>query len=154
MLLSDDMIMLLGLFRRHGVRYAIVGGHAVNFYGYVRNTQDMDVLVYPSVDNAERVMAALRDFGFGGAGIPRDLLEREGGAVHLGVEPNRIDLLTSLKGISNDLVFSDLRVVEIDSEEVSIIALDHLLQVKRSSDRPRDLADADELTKINRARGE
>ncbi len=146
---SADMKELLRLFEEHGVQYTLVGGHAVNFYGYVRTTQDMDLLVSPTADNAQRIMGALIEFGFGGAGIPQELFERDGGAVHLGVEPNRIDILTSLKGVSNTRIFNRAEVVEIDGVAVNIISLDDLLQAKRCSDRPRDLADADELAKIN-----
>ena len=146
---SADMKELLRLFEEHGVQYALVGGHAVNFYGYVRTTQDMDLLVSPTAENAQRIMSALIAFGFGGAGIPQELFERDGGAVHLGVEPNRIDILTSLKGVTNTRIFKGAEVVEVDGIVVSIISLDDLLQVKRCSDRPRDLADADELAKIN-----
>lgn len=151
MLLSDDMKELIELFRRHDVRYVVVGGHAVNYYGYVRTTQDIDLLVYPSSRNAGRIMDALAEFGFAGAGIPRRLFEQEGGAVHLGEEPNRIDLLTSLKGVSNDEIFAGSFQVEVEGTKVNLISLKHLLEVKRSSDRPRDLADADELAKINRS---
>ena len=146
---SADMKELLRLFEELGVQYTLVGGHAVNYYGYVRTTQDMDLLVLPTADNAQRIMSALIAFGFGGAGIPRELFERDGGAVHLGVEPNRIDILTSLKGVSNTRIFKGSVVVEVDGIDVNIISLDDLLQVKRCSDRPRDLADADELAKIN-----
>jgi predicted nucleotidyltransferase len=149
MLLSADMRELIALFRRHRVRYLVVGGHAVNYYGYVRATQDMDLLVFPSPENAQRIMNALSEFGFAGAGIPSQLFEQEGGAVHLGTEPNRIDILTSLKGISNNEIFAGAQTVEIDGETVNIISFDHLLEVKKSSDRPRDLADADELLNIN-----
>jgi predicted nucleotidyltransferase len=149
MLFSTDMKKLLRLFEEHGVQYALVGGHAVNFYGYVRTTQDMDLLVLPTVENAEKVMDALSEFGFGGAGIPRKFFEREKGVVHLGAEPNRIDLLTSLKGVDNKRILDGSYLVEIEGVAVNIIALEDLLRVKRSSDRPRDLADADELAKIN-----
>lgn len=146
---SSDMKELLRLFENHGVQYTLVGGHAVNYYGYVRATQDLDLLVSPSAENAQRIVVALSAFGFARAGIPQDLFEREGGAVHLGVEPNRIDILTSLKGVSNTRIFEGSEVVEIDGIDVNIISLEDLLQVKRCSDRPRDLADADELGRIN-----
>ena len=146
---SADMKELLRLFEEYGVQYTLVGGHAVNFYGYVRTTQDMDLLVSPTTENAQRIMGALTAFGFGGAGIPQALFESDGGAVHLGVEPNRIDILTSLKGVSNTRIFEGSEVVEVDGIDVNIISLEDLLQVKRCSDRLRDLADADELAKIN-----
>ncbi|MFV2071862.1 MAG: nucleotidyltransferase [Thermoanaerobaculales bacterium] len=147
--MTADMKDLLGLFQRHGVEYVLVGGFAVNYYGYVRTTQDIDLLVFPSADNAQRVMIALSEFGFGDAGIPQELFEREGAAVHLGIEPNRIDILTNLKGVCNSMIFAGSQIVDVDEVPVRIISLEHLVEVKRSSDRPRDLADADELVKIN-----
>lgn len=122
----------------------------MNFYGYVRATQDVDLLVVPTSDNASRVMRALAEFGFASAGIPEDCFARSGTAVHLGVEPNRIDLLTSLKGVSAEEVVAEARRARIGDIEVNVISFDHLIAVKRSSDRPRDQADADELLKIRR----
>lgn len=149
---TADMRELLRLFEEHGVEHVLVGGFAVNYYGYVRATQDIDILVYPSVENAQRTMRALSDFGFGAAGIPQECFEHAGTAVHLGTEPNRIDLLTKLKGVSNSMIFSGAQRVELGEVSVNIISLEHLVEAKRSSDRPRDLADADELLKINEER--
>jgi len=149
--LSCDMWDLLELFDKHGVMYMLVGGHAVNYYGYVRTTQDIDILVYPSVKNAQAIMKALGEFGFAGAGIPREYFERVGSAVHLGVEPNRIDLLTHLgSGVSNDTLFKNKRRVELQGEQIDIISLEDLISVKRSSSRLRDQADAQELEKTGR----
>ncbi len=142
-----DMRELIKAFKKHGVLYVLVGGSAVNFYGYVRSTQDIDFLVMPSKKNAENLMRALSDFGFGGAGIPQEYFEREGTAVHLGVEPNRIDILTTLQGVSNATVFDNVERVEFGDVVLNIIAYDDLLSAKRHSERPRDLADADELEK-------
>jgi len=150
MLFTQDMKDLIEAFERNRVQYVLVGGHAVNYYGYVRSTQDIDFLVMPSSENAQNLMKALSEFGFGGAEIPREYFEREGTAVHLGVEPNRIDLLTHLKGISNDTVFGNRKRVELGGMLLNIIAYSDLLAAKRNSERPRDLADVDELEKTNR----
>ena len=149
---SADMKELLRLFKEHAVQYTLVGGHAVNFYGYVRTTQDMDLLVLPTAENAKRIMDALSAFGFGGAGIPQELFQRDGGAVHLGAEPNRIGILTSLKGVDNSKIFRGSEVVEIDGVDVNLISLEDLLQVKQCSDRPRDPADATIIAPANRLR--
>lgn len=97
MFFSKDMKELLSLFEAHDVGYVLVGGFAVNFYGYIRMTQDIDILLFPSKENAAKVNKSLEEFGFGDAGIPQEYFEKEGSAIHLGVEPNRIDLLTRLK---------------------------------------------------------
>jgi len=59
MLFTADMKELLGLFQTHRVEYVLVGGFAVNYYGYVRTTQDIDFLVFPSPENAERIMRVM-----------------------------------------------------------------------------------------------
>ena len=58
------------------MKYVLVGGYAVNYYGYVRTTQDIDFLIYPTKENAKNMMAALAEFGFGKAGIPKDFFQR------------------------------------------------------------------------------
>ena len=149
MLFTQDMKELIEAFENHGVQYVLVGGYAVNYYGYVRSTQDIDFLVMPSPENAQNLMKALSEFGFGDAGIPQEYFEREGTAVHLGVEPNRIDLLTHLKGVSNETVFKNRQRVELSGVLLNIIAYSDLLAAKRNSERSRDLADVDELEKID-----
>ena len=147
---SPDMRELLELFEAHQVRYALVGGFAVNYYGYVRATQDVDLLVAPTDDNAVRVMKALAEFGFAAAGIPEGCFARPGSVVHLGAESNRVDLLTNLKGVDADEVVAASRRARIGDLEVNVISFEHLIAAKRSSDRPRDQADADELLRTRR----
>jgi predicted nucleotidyltransferase len=152
MLLTDDMRELLALLAEHGVEHVLVGGIAVNYYGYVRSTQDLDILIVPSIANARRITRALRDFGFGDAGIPAEAFERPGSAIHLGVEPNRVDLLTGLKGVDPGVVYRNARDVDLQGLRVRIIELDDLVASKRASGRLRDQADAEELEVIRRSR--
>ena len=147
MLFSKDMQELIELFERHHVQYAMVGGYAVNYYGYVRTTQDIDLLINPTRENAKKVMRCLKEFGFGEADIPIEYFERAGSAIHLGVEPNRIDLLTHLRGVSNEQIFGNKEKVTIEGVSVDIISLEDLLDAKRNSERLKDQADAEELEK-------
>ena len=64
----------------------LLGGFAVNHYGYARMTQDIDFLLYPSKENAKKMVIVLEKFGFGIAGISAELFENVGTAIHLGVE--------------------------------------------------------------------
>ena len=147
MLFSKDMKELIELFERFHVEYALVGGFAVNYYGYVRTTQDIDLLINPSQKNAERIVGALAVFGFGNAEIPQDYFERAGSAIHLGVEPNRIDILTHLVSVSNEQIFSHIKKVSVEGILIPIISRDDLIEVKRKSERFKDKADAEELEK-------
>ncbi|OPX28897.1 MAG: hypothetical protein B1H09_07125 [Gemmatimonadaceae bacterium 4484_173] len=140
---------LISLFHKHDVAYALVGGYAVNYYGYTRMTQDIDFLLLPSKENAENVMNALEEFGFGNAGIQQELFEHSGTAVHLGVEPNRIDLLTHLEGMNNNTVFNNIEQTAIEGTTVNIICRADLILAKKTSRRLRDQADAEELEKLS-----
>ncbi len=152
MLITTDMQELLDLFERRQVQYALVGGFAVNYYGYMRTTNDIDILVFPSPENARRIMQALDEFGFGKAGIPQSYFETEGTAIHLGVEPNRIDLLTRLKGVPNATIFANIRRIKYGKISLNLIDFDDLLECKRNSDRPKDAADVDELIKAYKSK--
>ncbi len=148
MIFTQDMKDLIEIMEQHEVEYAMVGGFAVNFYGYIRTTQDVDVLVNPSLKNARKMVNALEEFGFGSGGVPTEYFETEGTAIHLGVEPNRIDLLTNLRGISNKEIFQKKQRVKFEDIFLNIISLEDLLVCKKKSDRLKDLADADELERM------
>jgi len=147
MFISQDMIDFIRFLKKNRVKYVLVGGFAVIYYGYVRMTQDIDILVEPSQENAKRMMKVLQEFGFGGVGFSQSLFEKEGTAIHLGAEPNRIDILTSLKSVSNATIFSNSRRISYKGFSLNVISLKDLLECKRHSKRAKDLADVDVLEK-------
>jgi hypothetical protein len=67
--MTKDFEELFACLRHRKVGALVVGGYAVAFHGQPRFTKDIDVFVEPSPENAERVLAALTDFGFGGLGL-------------------------------------------------------------------------------------
>ncbi len=143
--LTRDMADFLRLLNRHQVTYAICGGHAVAFHGHSRLTMDLDILVLPSPDNARRLANVLQAFGFGDCGLPLQAFEREGAAVSLGVQPNQIDLLTSMSSQPTAEVLQNSQSARLSDLPVLIVARDDLLRAKRESARPKDLADLAEL---------
>lgn len=90
-------------------------------------------------------MAALEEFGFGGIGLGSDDFAAEGVVVQLGYPPNRIDLLTSIDGVSFADAYARRDVMDIDGIEVPFIARADLLANKRASGRLQDLADVERL---------
>jgi hypothetical protein len=69
MQLSLDFNAFIDVRKRHGVRFLIVGGYAVAAHGHARMTKDLDVFVEATDENADTLMAALTEFGFGGIGL-------------------------------------------------------------------------------------
>lgn len=147
MLITQDMIDFILFLKKHKVKFVLVGGFAVSYYGYVRTTQDIDVLIFPSPANAKKMVKVLKDFGFGGIGFSQAVFEKEGTAIHLGAEPNRIDILTSLKGVSNDSIFLHKKLIRFRNILLNVISFKDLINCKRKSTRLKDLADAEMLEK-------
>lgn len=88
------------MFNKHQVDYIIVGAYALGFHGAPRYTGNLDVLVRPDPVNAASIMRALHTFGFGAAGLTTADFEEEGKVIQLGVPPVRVDIITSLTGVS------------------------------------------------------
>ena len=146
--LSADVRALIELLIEHDVEFAVCGGHAVAHHGYPRMTMDVDLLITPGVRNATRMMAVLKDFGFESAGVPRQAFMKEGSAVTLGVQPNQIDLLTSISREPTIEVMQRTVDGELAGMHVRFIGLSDLIEAKRQAGRPKDLADLDELEKF------
>ncbi len=145
--LNKDWREFLELLNSNGVDYLVVGAFAVAFHGFPRYTGDLDVLVRPTEENAGRVMDALREFGFGSTGIKVEDFSRPGIVIQLGVEPNRIDMLTAISGVGFDEAWEGRSEAELDGVATRFIGRAALLRNKQQTGRAKDLGDAEELRK-------
>jgi hypothetical protein len=123
------------------VEYLLVGGYAVAVYGYVRATNDLDVWVGISPQNAGRIESALRAFGFNTAELKAELFLAPNTVVRMGVPPLRLEVITSISGVDFDRCYAEREVVPLDETAVPVISLVRLRQNKAASGRPKDLAD-------------
>jgi hypothetical protein len=130
-LLTKDFKDFITLLQKHKVKFLICGGHAVGFYGYPRLTMGFDLLFRPTSNNAEKIMNVLKEFGFGDAGIPESAFLSEGTAVTLGVQPNQIDLLTSVSSINTESIFNNAVKGKLEDFEVLYISKYDLIQCKK-----------------------
>lgn len=145
MSLSADLREFIGLLNSHGVEFVIVGAHSLAFHGRPRYTGDLDILVRPSLENAERLVAVLNQFGFVESGFkPSDFVEPDQ-MIQLGRVPNRIDLLTGITGVATKNAFEKKVSAELEGLPVFILSKDLLVQNKRAVGRPQDIADLDTL---------
>jgi hypothetical protein len=145
MKLNKDLREFIALLNSTGVKYLVVGGHAVAFHGHPRFTGDMDFFVECSPENANRLAAALVQFGFGGLGLGAEAFLQPETVVQLGRPPNRIDLLTSIDGVGFAKAWQAKVPGELDGAPVHFLGREDLLANKRASGRPQDLADLDNL---------
>ncbi|MBF0635518.1 MAG: hypothetical protein HQK85_12775, partial [Nitrospinae bacterium] len=100
MKVQQDFKELLGLFNAHNVEYLIVGGYALAFHGAPRYTGDIDIFIKPDIENARRTLVALAEFGFGSTSLTTEDFTHPDSVVQLGVPPVRVDLMSSLTGVT------------------------------------------------------
>ena len=139
--LQADLREFIELLNSHDVEYVVVGGHAVAFHGHPRYTGDIDFLIRATPTNVRRVLAALNAFGFGSLGITEGDLLDPGRIVQLGHPPNRIDILTSLQGVTFEEAWSGRAAGTYGSQEVFYLGKSELIRNKRSVARPQDQMD-------------
>lgn len=145
---QSDFKDLLALFNAHHVDYMIVGGYALAFHGAPRFTGDIDLFIKCDAENAGKVVRALGDFGFGSLDLTTTDFERPDVVVQLGVPPVRIDIITSLTGLSWSAAVADRIADEYGEVPVFFISRDSLVINKRATGRMKDLADLESLGEL------
>jgi hypothetical protein len=124
-----------------GVEYLNVGSVALAQHGFPRYTGDLDILVHNSPENGERLERALQAFGFGTLGLKAADFVGPYQVVQLGVVPNRIDLLPSITGVCFAEAWAERIEVELEGILIKFIGRKALIQNKKATGRPQDLAD-------------
>lgn len=149
MTLHPDFKEFIRLLNDRSVRYLVVGGYAVALHGHPRYTKDLDVWVEPDPENIDRILDALKAFGFGSLELDADDFLEPDTVIQLGRPPQRIDLLTGLDGVVFDESHATRQEVAIEGISVSFIGLDQLRKNKKASGRHQDLADLERLQEEN-----
>lgn len=123
-------------------------------HGVARATGDMDVLVRPDPANARRVVEALVAFGapLAAHAVSAADFERAGNVYQMGLPPRRIDVLTSVSGLSFEEAWATRTTVTVAGLEVAVIGL-ALIKNKEAAARDKDLLDAKLLRKAAERRG-
>jgi hypothetical protein len=142
---QKDFKELLELFNGHKVEYMIVGAYALAYHGAPRFTGDIDIFVKPSLENAQRILSALADFGFGALNLTIKDFQNPDSVVQLGVPPVRIDIITSITGVT--WVEADKGKIEglYGDILVHFLGREQYVANKRAIGRKKDLADLESL---------
>ncbi|HEW79822.1 MAG TPA: hypothetical protein ENH34_07670 [Phycisphaerales bacterium] len=142
---QPDFKELLELLNAHKVEYVIVGAYALAFHGVPRFTGDIDIFVKPDPENAEKILAALKEFGFGSLGLTKSDFVDPDKVIQLGFAPVRVDLITSLTGLSWQQVFSGKVQGTYGDVPVYYLGRKEFLSNKKALGRKKDLADIEAL---------
>ena len=147
-MLNQDFKEFIALLNRHNVRYIVIGGYALAFHGHPRYTKDIDIWIDAKEDNAKCVLETLRDFGFGTVDLDIQDFISEDNIIQLGYPPNRIDILTSAKGVVFEDCMSSSHRIEIGGVEICFLDIQSLIRNKQETGRLQDLADVEALEKL------
>lgn len=147
MQLASDFEDFIKILNKHAVEYLVVGGYAMAFHGRPRFTGDLDIWINISESNAEKMLAVLVEFGFSSLGYLKEDFLKENIINQIGYPPLRIDILTSIDGVTFSEAVEHKRIIDIDSIEVAFIGLNQLIANKKASNRPQDIIDIVSLQK-------
>ena len=141
--MNADFLDVLDALVECGADFVVVGAHALAVHGIPRATGDIDILVRPCMDNAGRVLAAIRVFGapVEAHGVAEVDFASPGYVYQIGLPPRRIDILTEISGLSFDEVWDTKVRVQVGEIDVFFIGREAMLKNKRASGRAKDLAD-------------
>jgi hypothetical protein len=147
---ADPLLRLLARFGEEGVEYVLVGGQAVRLNGYVRATEDVDVLVHASRENGERIKRAM-SFLPSAAQIDTAWFEPQIGEVEniRVADELLVDLLFAANGETYETVQPHVHVIEIEGVQVRVLDIEGLLKTKTEY-REKDLLDRRMLERIKR----
>lgn len=138
---SKDVQEFIELCLSKGVEFVVVGGYALAAHGAPRFTEDIDLLIRVSEDNASKLALVLKDFGLDQTTIAREDFLVPNQIIQFGRKPNRIDILTAIDGVTWDDVWSSKTQIKIGLHTCWAIGVNELIRNKRASGRPQDLAD-------------
>ena len=142
-----DQRDILAAFNAQGVKYLVIGGHAVGVHAEPRGTKDLDVFIKADEENSKAVFAALAEFGAPIDGMtPADFNDKPTTVFQMGVQPGRVDILQGIAGVTFDEAWES-RVEELfdGNTPAHFISREHLIQNKLAVGRFQDLADVERL---------
>lgn len=146
---NEDFLDILEALSVESVEFVIVGAHAVAVHGTPRATGDLDLFVRPTRENAARIFRALKRFGapLEAHNIKEDDFSKEHVVYQMGLPPRRIDLLTSVSGVTFEEAWADRVVINAAGLELPFLGKRTLVKNKVAAGRDKDLVDVRLLTK-------
>lgn len=143
--LAPDFDEFIGFLTAHGVEFIVVGAYALAFHGAPRFTGDLDILVRPTRDNATRLLAAVKAFGFPVPELSPETVVDRRRMLQMGVPPVQIHVMSAISGVEWEEAWSDRVKGPLGGHTVHFLSRAAFLRNKRAAGRPKDIADIDAL---------
>ena len=144
-MLNSDYRDILSILSEKKVKFLLVGAYAMAVHGYPRSTMDIDLWIMPDPENAVLVLQALDAFGAPSGALSLEDLQKEDLIFQIGTAPRRIDILTSVDGLTFNEGFAHSQLIDIEGVPVHVLSIPDLIANKRASGRLKDLADIEAL---------
>lgn len=149
MTLAKDFEDFVKLLNRHEVDYMVVGGYALALHGKPRHTGDLDIWINISEKNAARMLRVLKSFGMSSLGFKKEDFLKPGYITQIGYPPLRIDILNSIDGVEFSGAVKHMKRIQIEKDfPINYIGLNDFIRNKQASGRMQDLADIQEIKKL------
>jgi hypothetical protein len=142
---APDFDEFIACLTAHGVEFVIVGAYALAYHGAPRFTGDLDVLVRPTLDNATRLLTALKAFGFPAPELTPEAVADRRRLIEMGVPPVQIHVMSTISGVEWPEIWDQHVDGPFGERNVPYIGRDTLIRNKRAAGRPKDLSDIDAL---------
>lgn len=147
MYLTQDYQDIIFLFNKYQVKYLIAGAYAMSKVGYSRSTYDIYLWIEKTTQNAINIFHALDEFGVPFKIDPDDFLAPNS-VLQIGVEPNRIDILTDIDGLTFEEAYKNKQLVKFDTLEAYSLEIHDIIKNKTASNREKDKLDLVQLKKL------
>jgi predicted nucleotidyltransferase len=148
--MNSDLIELLSSLNQYKVKFLIIGGYAFGVHAEPRYTKDLDIWVESTPANAKKVLNCLRDYGAPVSSLVEKNFVEPGFILIFGREPNRVDILNHLKGLTFKEAYKTAKKIMISGIEIKVVSLDHLILLKKLANRPQDRLDVKKLIQIKK----
>jgi hypothetical protein len=140
-MLNEDYKEMLSILLDYEVKFLVVGAYAMGAHGYPRATGDVDIWIKACPENSKKVHQALTAFGAPVSALTSETFIEEGIVFQIGVAPRRIDILTTIDGVSFSEAYEAKEVIELEGLKIPFLSKRHLIQNKEATGREKDRVD-------------
>ena len=148
--MNPDFLDMLCELHAAGAEYLVVGAFAMSAHGFSRSTGDIEIWIRPTLDNAERVMRAINSFGASLLGLTTADLHTPDVVYQSGVEPQRVDILTTIEAVTFDEAWSNRMIVDFSGATYPVLDIPHMIINKCAAGRDKDILDVKRLERASK----
>lgn len=136
---------------KYKVEYMLIGGYALGVYGHIRATNDLDIYINATEENASKMVRACVDYGIPGESIEKDMFLVQK-MIGIGQPPLRIEILKKLDIVDFKYAFQRAIKTTVDGIPINVVDLDDLIILKKAAikgrNKSRDIEDLSFLEKL------